>query len=237
MPLAGEGTSFSKAGYTFPKPLIDINGKPMVQAVAENIRPTHPSRFIFICKREHYDTYSLHEVFSNASKKNFETIKLVAPTKGAACAVLSAIDFINNDDELMIANADQLIDVPVDDFIEFARNSQADGVIMTFESSHPRWSFVRTNTNGQVIEVAEKKAISNQATVGIYYFREGRQFVNYSLSMIQKNITVNDQFYVCPVYNEMILDDKIIQTWHISRQSMHGLGTPEDFERYLKNSA
>lgn len=233
IPLSGEGTSFQNAGYTFPKPLIDIKGKPMIQLVIENLKPKTQHKFILICKKEHNDKYSITQVFNNATKGNHETIQLYAPTQGAACSVLTAVDIINNDDELVIANGDQIIDLDINKFINFARKSKADGVILTFNSQHPRWSYARVGKKGVVLETAEKKVISDKATVGIYYFKKGSFFVNAAFSMIQKNIRFNNDFYVCPVYNELILIGKKIISWEIKQEQMHSLGTPEDLNTYL----
>lgn len=233
IPAAGGGTSFINAGYTFPKPLIDIKGKPMVQLVIENLKPKVGHKFVLICQKEHYDKYSLNQVFHNATKGNFESIQLYAPTQGAVCTVLTAVDHINNEEDLIIANADQIIDININKFIKSARASKADGVIMTFNSLHPRWSYVRVGKKNSVLETAEKKVISDKATVGIYYFRKGSFFVAAAFSMIHKNIRFNNDFYVCPVYNEMILEGKKIIAWDIKQEHMHSLGTPEDLNSYL----
>ena len=153
VPMAGEGVKFKEAGYTFPKPLIDIKGKPMIQLVIENLRPSLRHRFVLVCKREHYDTYSLHETFKKAAGGNYECIQLIAPTQGAACAVLTTIDFIDNDYELIIANADQLVDVTLDRFVRFARKDKLDGAMITFFSNHPRWS----------VQIAAHSSLSPQA--------------------------------------------------------------------------
>lgn len=233
IPMSGKGTSFIQAGYTFPKPLIDINGDPMIQLVIENLTPKLDHKFILVSKKEQNDKYSMHQIFTNATKGNFTSIALLGDTQGALCSVLNSVRLINNDQELIIANADQIIDVDINKFIDFARNSKADGVIMTFPSHHPRWSYARLDKDGNILEVAEKKVISNQATVGIYYFRKGSDFIKAAFSMIEKNIRFNNDFYVCPVFNEMILSGAHIMNWEIKQSQMHGLGTPEDLNRYL----
>lgn len=230
--MSGGGTSFIQAGYTFPKPLIDVNGMPMIQLVIENLVPKSNHSFIFIPKKE-YEKYSLHQIFNNATKGNFTSIPLILPTQGALCSVLNAVDLINNDQELIIANADQVVDVDIEKYIQFSRHSKADGVIMTFKGHHPKWSYARVDKKGSVLEVAEKKVISDQATAGIYYFKKGSSFVKAAFSMIEKNIRFNNDFYVCPVFNEMILDNKQIINWEIKQSQMHGLGTPEDLNNYL----
>lgn len=233
VPLAGSGSSFAKAGYSFPKPLIDVGGKPMIQAVLENLKPKEEHKFIFIAHREQVEKYSLHEIFKKSVGNNFEMVQLMSTPNGAACTVLTAIEHINNDSELIIANADQVIDKKIDEFIAFSRISKSDGVIMTFESVHPRWSYVRLSKDDDVIETAEKKVISSNATVGIYYFSKGKMFVDAAFNMLEKDIRINNEFYVCPVYNELILSGRKIKNWHIRSNQMHGLGTPEELNQYL----
>jgi len=147
---------------------------------------------------------------------------------------LLASNYINNDNDLLIANSDQYIDIKIDDFISKSRNSKSDGVIMTFRSSHPKWSYARTNEKGRVLETAEKRVISDNATVGIYYFKKGKDFVSGAQSMIHKNIRHNNEFYVCPVFNELIITGKNIYTHDIGAESMHGLGTPEDLNLFMQ---
>src|SRR3990172_6947278 len=233
VPMAGAGRKFAEVGYSFPKPLIDINGKPMIQLVIENIKPKVKHKFIFVCLNEHFEKYSLAEILSNLTKGNYEVIKLFNPAVGALCSVLTATDFINNDSELIIVNSDQLLDVDINEFIKFSRKSRADGVIITFESSHPRWSYARIDSKGQVVETVEKKVISSHATCGVYYFRKGSDFVSAGFKMIDKHITLNGEFYICPVYNEMILDSKKILGWEVDYKKMHSFVTPEDLQLYL----
>jgi dTDP-glucose pyrophosphorylase len=235
IPMAGKGTRFSDAGYAFPKPLIDVNGKTMIEVVVNNLRPTIPHRFIFICLREHYEKYDLHNILKNATHDKFEVV-LAGPHQGAACAVMFAAQYVNNDSELLIANSDQYVEISTDSFVKEARKKDCDGLIMTFKASHPKWSYARVDKNGQVLEVAEKVVISNQATVGIYYFKKGSDFMEGAESMIHKNIRHNNEFYVCPVYNELLLKDKKVFISEISDSKMHGLGTPEDLNMFLKKT-
>lgn len=234
IPMAGRGSRFQDAGYAFPKPLIDIKGKTMIEVVANNLLPKGDYRFVFICQREHVKKYDLHNILKNVTNGKFEIVQIDGITGGAACTVLCATEYINNDDELLVANSDQFIDLDINDFLAEARRGERDGHIMTFEASHPKWSYVRTDKKGLVIETAEKKVISNDATVGIYYYRRGKDFVSAAQVMIQKDIRHNNEFYVCPVYNEMILVGKKIYTYPIAAEKMHGLGTPEDLETFLR---
>lgn len=234
--MAGRGSRFQEAGYAFPKPLIDVSGKTMIEVVAENLKPKDNHRFIFICQKEHYEKYDLYNVLKNVTNNNFEIVQINGITEGAACTVLCAAQHINNDDELIIANSDQYIEFSIDDFIKKARKNKKDGLIMTFRASHPKWSYARVNSRGEVLETAEKKVISNKATVGIYYFGKGSDFTKGAQSMIHKNIRHNNEFYVCPVYNELILGGKKVFIHDIDARKMHGLGTPEDLELFLKRS-
>lgn len=230
--MAGRGSRFQEAGYAFPKPLIDIHGKTMIEVVVNNLRPKVDHKFIFICQKEHNEKYDLHNILKNATKNKFEIIQLNGITEGAACTVLSAAQYIKNNDELIIANSDQFVDYDINDFIKRGR-AKGDGLILTFKSSHPKWSYARVNQAGKVIEVAEKLVISDKATVGIYYFKHGKDFVEAAQQMIFKNIRHNNEFYVCPVYNEIILKDKDVYIKDIPAQKVHGLGTPEDLNAFL----
>lgn len=234
IPMAGRGSRFKDAGYAFPKPLIDVRGKTMIEVVIKNLKPKGDHRFIFVCQREHVEKYDLYNILKNATGGNFEIVQIDGITEGAACTVLAAKQYINNGDELLIANSDQFIDIDINDFLTDARKDGRDGLIMTFEASHPKWSYARVDDNGVVLETAEKKVISAHATVGIYWYLHGEDFVSAAESMIHKNIRSNNEFYVCPVYNEMILAGKRTYIYSIDMKTMHGLGTPEDLEAFLR---
>ncbi len=234
VPMAGKGSRFAEAGYAFPKPLIDIKGKTMIEVVTGNLKPACDHKFIFICQREHYEKFDLYNIFRNVTENKFEVVLLNGQTEGAACTVLAATEYINNSDDLLIANSDQFVEGGTDDSVAEARRGEKDGLIMTFPASHPKWSYARTDSSGRVIEVAEKKVISPHATVGVYYFKKGSDFVAAAQSMILKNIRYNNEFYVCPVYNELLLAGKKIFIKEIPAGEMHGLGTPEDLNHFIK---
>jgi NDP-sugar pyrophosphorylase family protein len=228
IPMAGRGKRFEDAGYSFPKPLIDVNGKPMIQIIIENLNLT--AKHIFICQGEHVQKFAIHDLM-NLLKPDSEIISINEITRGAAETVLKAKDLINNDDELIIANSDQWIDWNPQHFLSFMRKKEADGGIVTFISTHPKWSYVRINDENLVEEVAEKRPISNIATVGIYYYKHGKDFVKSAEQMMTKNIRTNNEFYVAPVFNEMIASGKKIHIYPIAE--MKGLGTPEDLLRFF----
>jgi len=230
IPMAGAGSRFEQAGYTFPKPLIDVNGEPMIKVVVDNLNID--ATYTFIVQKSHYEKYNLYHMLNLITPK-CNIIPIDGITEGAACTVLLAKKFIDNDNPLLLANSDQFIEWNSHDFMYTVENSTTDGTILTFKSTHPKWSFAKLDSNGFVAEVAEKKPISDIATVGIYYWTKGSDFVKYAEQMIQNNIRVNNEFYVCPVYNEAIADGKKIRTYNIN--NMYGLGTPEDLSIFLKS--
>lgn len=229
IPMAGAGSRFGQAGYSFPKPLVDVNGEPMIKLVVDNLNID--ANYIFIVQKSHYEKYNLQHLLNLIAPK-CTIVQIDQVTEGAACTVLLTKEYINNDNPILIANSDQFIEWNSTDFFYSVENSICDGSILTFESTHPKWSFVKLDQNNFVSEVAEKKPISNLATVGIYYWSKGSDFVKYAMSMINKNIRVNNEFYVCPVYNEAIQDNKKIKTYNITK--MWGLGTPEDLDKFLR---
>jgi len=230
IPMAGAGSRFEKAGFTFPKPLIEVNGKPMIQVVIENINID--ANFIYVVQKSHREKYNL-DTLLNLITPNCKVVEVDGITEGAACTALLAKEFINNEQPLFFANSDQFIEWNSNDFFYKMQETDVDGGIVTFEATHPKWSFAKVDENGFVVEVAEKNPISNIATVGFYYWKSGSDFVNYAEQMIEEDIRVNNEFYVCPVFNQAIRDSKRISVFNIEK--MWGLGTPEDLDFYIKN--
>ncbi len=229
IPMAGAAKQFQERGYTFPKPLIEIDGKPMIQWVVENLNTE--GNFIFIVRKEHYEKYQLGYLL-NLLAPGCKVIQTDGITEGAACTVLLAEEYINNDRPLTIANADQVLDWDSNGFFYAMAHEECAGGMVTFKSAHPRWSFARCGENGFVCEVAEKKPISDNATAGIYFWRHGADFVRAAKQMITKNIRTNNEFYVCPTFNELLQEGKQIRMFPI--QKMWSLGTPEDLELFMK---
>ena len=234
IPMAGRGSRFAVAGYTTPKPLIDVKGHCMIEWVVKNLTPSCEHRFIFLCLEEHIKRYKLKD-FLEKIAPGCVVVSVNEVTEGAACTVLLAEKYINTDDGLMIANSDQFIDYNINDYL--ASQKTYDGLIMTMLASDNKWSFIKFNEEGYVTMVREKKVISNEATVGIYNFKKGSDFVKYAHRMIEQNLRVNGEFYVAPVYNLLINDGKKIVFQNIGGIGcgMHGLGVPEDLEAFLKH--
>ena len=234
IPMAGLGSRFSAAGFEKPKPFIDVSGKAMIVRVLENLA-YQDARYILIARKEHIQRES--ELVNEIKKSyNVDIITIDEVTEGTACTVLAAKDFINNDDPLVIANSDQIVDINFYDFVNDSLNRNLDGSILTFidEKKNPKWSFAKINKNQMVTKVKEKQPISKYATVGIYMFNKGRYFIDGVADMITSNDRVNGEFYTCPVYNYLISDRLQIGIYDIDPTLMHGIGTPEDLDKYLK---
>lgn len=236
--MAGRGSRFSKAGYELPKPLLPVFGRPMIEVVIENLRPSTPHRFIFICQQEHLQQYALEPVLRKAGPDTV-IVPIEYVTEGAACTVLLAKEYINNDEPLMIANCDQYISTSIDRYLQKMEDGNYDGYIMTMSADDPKWSFVGFDAQGKINEVVEKKVVSNEATVGIYNYRRGSDFVAACQAMFAANDRTNNEFYVAPAYNYMIKNGELVGHMNIGadREGMYGLGVPEDLEFFnnLKN--
>jgi HAD superfamily hydrolase (TIGR01509 family) len=231
IPMAGAGSRFEQAGYTFPKPLIEVNNKPMIQVVIDNLNID--ANFIYVVQKTHREKYNL-DTMLNLITPGCKVVEVDGLTEGAACTALLAKDYINNDAPLFFANSDQFVEWDSNEFMYKMNETNADGGIVTFKATHPKWSFAKINQHtGLVEEVAEKNPISDNATVGYYYWKHGSDFVKYAEQMIEKNIRVNNEFYVCPVFNQAIEDVKEIRTFNVKK--MWGLGTPEDLNYFLEN--
>lgn len=227
--MAGEGSRFASQGYTTPKPLIDISGKPMIQRVVENL--DFDAEYIFLVRKEHIEKYDLVTTLAKITNNRYKIVPVDCLTDGAASTTLLAKHLINTPEEILIANADQIMEYERENFIRLKSLTDVDSIVFTFNDVNPKWSFVKTDTSGYVSEVAEKNPISDIATCGVYWYRRGHEYVESAEQMIQKNIRVNNEFYIAPVFNELISSGKTLIPFYVHR--MYGVGTPEDLEKYL----
>ena len=231
IPMAGEGSRFKDAGYKKPKPFID--GKPMIIRVLDNLNCEN-ARFIMIVREDHLDEEKeiMNEI-ENSRNVVFHPISHL--TEGAACTVLHARQYINNEDPLIIANSDQVVDIRLQEYVDACLNHDIDGLIMTFtdHEKNKKWSFAKVDSKGLVTAVREKEPISDKATVGIYMFKRGLTYIDAAIDMIVMNERVNNEFYVAPVFNYAIKNGSRIGVYDIQFSSMHGLGTPEDLDKYI----
>jgi NDP-sugar pyrophosphorylase family protein len=237
LPIAGRGSRFAEAGFELPKPLIPVHGKPMIEVVVNNIRPLCEHRFIFVALKEHLDHLGMEETLNRVAP-GCVIITVTEVTEGAACTVLLARELIDNNDQLMIANSDQWVDIDINDYLSLMDDKKVDGLIMTMWADDPKWSFVGFDEEGNVNNVVEKEVISNEATVGIYNFKKGSDFVNAADLMIAKNLRVKNEFYVAPAYNEMIAYNAEIKIFNVGKEydGMYGMGIPSDLEKFFRNT-
>jgi HAD superfamily hydrolase (TIGR01509 family) len=245
VPMAGLGSRFAHAGYTVPKPFIQVFDKPMIQWVIDNMK-LHTERygtislespftliFHFIVQQAHLDAYNF-DALCRSCEIEYTITPIQTVTEGAACTVLLAKDYINNNDPLVIVNSDQFLEWDQNEFYRALCNDAYDGCISVFEQNDPtdiKWSYSKTDSKGIVTEVAEKKYISNWATTGIYGWAHGSDYVRYAEQMILKNIRVKNEFYVCPVYNEVISEGGLFR--NLSCKKLWGLGVPEDLQIFI----
>ncbi|MBI2642466.1 MAG: glycosyltransferase family 2 protein [Candidatus Wildermuthbacteria bacterium] len=233
IPMAGAGKRFQDAGYTVPKPFIGMKGKTMLEWSLESLY-MEGARFILIVRTPQLLGY---EYVMDRIQKKYPcvVIPIDTLTQGMASSVLLAEEYISTKDPLLIGACDQTVDVPMQEFIGEARNRELAGSLMTFYSTHPKWSYAKVDEKGLVVETKEKSPISTHANVGLYYFERGRDFVNAAKRMIAQNDRFNNEFYVAPVYNYMIQNGAKVGIYEIKESHMHGLGTPEDVQEFLKS--
>lgn len=233
IPMAGLGSRFRDAGYKDPKPFINVLGKPMIQKVLENLT-MDDARFILLVRDDLNENYK-SQINELKLAFNVVTVPIGLTTEGAACTTLFAYDLINNDEELIIANSDQIVDFSLFKMREDARSRNLKGSILVFQDNNPKWSFAKIDRDGYLIELREKQPISDLATVGIYYFSKGSDYVHSAIKLIINNDRVNNEFYVAPSYNYLNASyPKSIGIYQVDKNQMHGLGTPEDLEEYIK---
>lgn len=236
IPMAGRGRRYSNVGYDLPKPLINVVGAPMIKRVIDNLAVKQEHRFIFIVSQDHIDEYGIDSLLRKYCKDPI-IIPVTKTTEGQASSALLAKDYVNNDEPLMIANCDQYVTADIDDYLAEMSRRDADGLIMTLTADNPEWSFVRLNSENVVTEVVEKQVVSNHATVGIFNFARGKDYVYAAETMIRENFRVNGEFYVAPAYNYIIREGAKVVPYDIGTvgNGMYGMGTPRELEWLLKN--
>ena len=233
IPMAGVGSRFMQAGYKKPKPFIDVKGKLMIERVLDNLK-MNDAKFTLIAREEHVNSEK-HSIRYLKNNYNCEILTVNKLTEGAACTILLACGIINNNSPLLLANSDQIVETDVSVYLKDSVERRLDGSILTFFSDHTKWSYAKVDSDGYLVELREKEAISPHATVGLYYFQRGRDFVNSAVQMIANNDRVKNEFYTAPAYNYAVKGGLKIGIYDIEESQMHGLGTPEDLEIFLKH--
>jgi CTP:molybdopterin cytidylyltransferase MocA len=233
--MAGDSGVFEVAGSSYPKNLVEIDGEPLVQRVIEALEPLIETaeKSVFLVREEEDRRHHTGDVI-RLLVPDAEVIGVPNLESGAACTALHAIGQIDRDEPVLVFNGDQVVDADLPAIVAGFERAELDGGVVTFDAVHPRWSYVRTGDDGLVLEAAEKRPISRLATAGTYWFRRGGDFIDGVMSMIRKDASVDGSFYVCPVYNELILRGRRIGTHHIARDhyfslaSLHGVDTYEE---------
>lgn len=235
--MAGAGSRFAEKGYTLPKPLIDVEGVPMFVKATNNIMNEimlgiNIKTLVFVIDANMDRKFDLRGEILHY----YPQAKIVAlheRTEGAACTVLSAAAYLPPEDPVAVANCDQYIEVDPDDYAFLSLTEQFDSVITVFNcpDKDPKWSFAEVDENYEIRRVAEKDPISEWATAGLYYWSEAAMMINGINAMRRANDRVNNEFYVCPIYNYTIGVGRTCVA-HVAKD-MHGLGTPDDLEEFL----
>lgn len=231
--MAGNNDAFAEAGHVYPKNLVEISGLPLVQRVIENLAPVlaTASRAVFLIAEEEHQRWHTGDVIS-LLVPTATVITVPRLETGAACTALHAIADVDRTEPLLVLNGDQVLDLDLSAVVEDFMHRGLDGGVVTFDGVHPRWSYVRCDDSGRVTEAAEKRPISRQATAGAYWFRRGGDFLDGAMAMIRKNAAVDGRFYICPVYNELILRQMEIGTHHIDRDAYISLSSPLAIKAY-----
>jgi NDP-sugar pyrophosphorylase family protein len=230
--MAGNGSRFKKNGEMMPKPLIDVDGLTMIEQAVKTLGLD--GHFIFITRI--YDDPQLNDQI-NTTLKNISPDCTIIPidylTEGAASTAFLAKEFINNDEELVVANCDQILRWDSDKFLEF-RERECDGIVVTYNANTEKNSYIRVDENGFGVELAEKKVISNLSLNGVHYWKSGKDFVRSYQAMYKHNDTANGEYYMSITYNYLIKEGKKILPYNIPIDEIFCIGTPEDLEKYLK---
>lgn len=233
IPMAGAGSRFVDAGFSTPKPFVDVCGVVMIERVLNNLKIDN-ARYILIVRDEHL--VSEKSSFERLRKEyNCEILTVDKLTEGAASTILLSCWLINNDEPLLLANSDQIVEMDIGVFINDSIERKLDGSILTFPANHTKWSYAKVDDEGHLVELREKEVISKHATVGLYYYQRGRDFVNSAIQMIANNDRVNNEFYTAPAYNYSVQNGLKIGILDIEESQMYGLGTPEDLDIYIKH--
>ncbi len=234
IPMAGYGSRFNNSNFAKPKPFIEFLGEAMIFHVLNNLNVEN-AKFHLIMRAEHYYSESV-TVQKIKEKFNVEFILTDKVTEGNACSVLLARKFINNSEPLLIANSDQLVDMDIKNYIDDCNNRHLDGSILVFPNDDIKWSYAKINEDNLVVEIKEKTPISPYATVGIYYYSKGQDYVDAAIDMMANNDRTNGEFYTGPVYNWAVKNGKSVGIYKITPEQMIGLGTPDDLTAYLERN-
>jgi hypothetical protein len=223
------GLDMHDGGY--PHCLTEFDGVPLIERLVTNTGVLGDAKYIFALQETDVSRFHLDNVVALLAPGSV-ALPVSSTTKGAACTALLAAAHIDNDEELLIVSANELVDTDLSTVIARFRASKLDGGTLTFPSIHPRYSYVRLNGDNLVAEAAQRNPISNNATVGIFWYARGQDFVAAAKNMIRKGAQVDGLFYICPAFNELILEQARIGVFPIEARCYHPLKTERQVYLY-----
>lgn len=232
IPMAGRGERFTNSGFEIPKPLIEINGKCMIECAIDSLNIID-GNLIFITYKYADENFN-QKLKSILERYSNNIIQIDYITEGPASSALLAKEFINNEEQLIITNCDQIMNWNSKDFIKYCEISDKDGIVVTYDSDTEKNSYIKLDEFGNGVELAEKKVISNLSLNGIHYWKRGKYFVESAEKMISKEIRANGEFYISTSYNEMIETGLKVGNYHINESNHFAVGTPNDLQKYLE---
>ena len=234
--LAAARHDSGEAPDDYPVFLAEIDGKLVIEWIAEGLERLDSSSVIFMFRRD--DVRRLHmDSIAHQIARNAQVVAVGRNTAGAPCTALLAIDLLDPDEELLVANVSDLVDTDLVAVVEDFRNRGADAGTVVFESLHPRYSYMRLDDDGRVIEAAEKNPISRHASAGVYWFRRGGDFISAAQSMIEKDAAVHGVFYMSLTFNELVLRGLDIRVHQISAENYHPFKTSHQAQSYEEPAA
>lgn len=226
------GHNFEKNREEYPLYLTEINEKLIIEKQIEYCYGLKPRKFLFCVKDEDIKNFQVNSVIKQLVPDS-EIIIINDKTMGAVCTALLSIEYINNEEELILLAVDDFIEVSSENILHFFRKNKSDAGVVSFNSVHPRYSFAKLDDNNSVIEVSEKKPISKNALVSFYYYKKGSDFVECAKNVIRKDNLINGSFYLSQTLNEMILRQKKVSLYKITNEKFHPLKTEMQLAQYL----
>ncbi|RRS04479.1 hypothetical protein EIP75_10760 [Aquabacterium soli] len=230
--ILGAGATVSgQGGDAFPAFMAEVKGLPLIQRLVESCTALSPAWIGIACQASDIDTYRIGAL-PKLLHPNAEFVTTKGNTQGAVCTALLAAQYIDHDDELLILGVNEYVDVDFAATIQTFRQRELDGGVLTFNSIHPRYSYVKTNSEGLVSLAAEKRPISNTAAATFFWYRRGADFVEAAKDVIRKHDHVNGSYYIAPTINQMLLRQKRIGIERIDGSRYHPLKTSRQIENF-----
>ena len=236
MPMAGEGSRFRDAGWTTPKPLIELDGKPLFIRAIESVKVDGaPMKYSFIVRQEHIDKYGIDKGIKEIIPEAM-VYSVAKTTRGAVETCLKAETGISDDDAVVVMDCDlELRSKKYTDLIKSVLQITGDvakgGALVSFESDLPKYSYAELGDNGFVKRTAEKEVISNHALCGAYFFSSGKEFKQAAHRLLNEPVMLKPEFYVSLLYNYLLKDGSPVEL--ASMEMYRSYGTPEELMQWM----